>query len=535
MKDNRPRSGRMPFLPSALALALLAAGQSVYAAELANNDEYTIRWDNSLKYTLGARTSSPSSFYLNNPNTNDGDGAFGQGDLMTNRVDLLTEFDYTRKDRANSGLRISAAGWYDAVYQTSHAPIDAASYNPSSVPMDQFTDYAKKWAGGNAEVYDAFVHSGFDLGGHDLSFRLGRHTLTWGESLFLAGNGIAGGQAPVDVHKVLTVPGIQAKDFLMPVNQLSGAFSLNANWDLAGYYQLEFRPTRLMAPGTFLSPADVVFDGAERLILAPGFAVPRTESQRPPEHSGQWGLSAKYRNPASNWDFGAYYLRYTDKTPQLYLGLNSAFIPSNYFFVYPQNIDLLGLSASTHVGDANVAGEISVRNNMPLTSLGSALVVLPGAVADGRDNPLYATGRTLHAQVSTIWQMPRVSLWDTATLVGEIGANTLLETTRNEAARDTNTSRSAFMVGAQFEPGWYQVMPDVDISVPVTLSYNFNDKTPTVAGIGGARGGSLAVGVKFTYANNIKGGITYTKYLGDEDKNAFGDRDFVTFNLLYSF
>jgi hypothetical protein len=128
-----------------------------------------------------------------------------------------------------------------------------------------------------------------------------------------------------------------------------------------------------------------------------------------------------------------------------------------------------------------------------------------------------------------------VPLWDTATLVGEIGANTLLKTTRNEAARDTDTSRTAVMIGAQFEPGWYQVLPDIDISVPVTLSYNFNDKTPTVAGPGGARGGNLALGLKFTYANGLKGGITYTKYLGADDKNAFGDRDFVTFNLLYSF
>ena len=528
---------RNPLVPSAMVLALAAAGQSAIGAELANNDSVTIRWDNSVKYTLGARTASPSSFYLDNPNSNDGDGAFKKGGLVSNRVDLLTEFDFALKDAANSGLRVSAAGWYDAVYRKSHEPIDPATYNPTSVANDQFTSYARKWAGANAELYDAFVHSGFDLGGHNLSFRLGRHTLTWGESLFLASNGIAGGQAPVDVHKVLTVPGIQAKDFLMPVNQLSAAFSLTPNLDLAGYYQLEFRPTRLMAPGTFLSPADVVFDGAERLILGPGFAVPRSASQEPPERKGQWGVSAKYRNPASSWDFGAYYLRYTDKTPQLYLGLNSAFVPSNYFFVYPQNIELFGLSASTHVGDASVAGEVSVRNNTPLTSLGSALVVIPGVNdnADGRSNPLYAVGRSLHAQVSTIWQIPRVPLWDTATLVGELGANTLLKTTRNDAARDTNTSRTAVMIGTQFEPGWYQVLPDIDISVPLTLSYNFNDKTPAVAGPGGARGGNLALGLKFTYANGLKGGITYTTYLGADDKNAFGDRDFVTFNLLYSF
>ena len=360
MKRNHRGSARNRLAPSTIALALAAAGQTACAVELANNDSYTIRWDNSVKYTLGARTASPSSFYLDNPNSNDGDGAFKKGDLVTNRVDLLSEFDLTFKDAANSGLRVSAAGWYDAVYRKSHEPIPAGTYNPTSAANDQFTPYARKWAGTNAEIYDAFIHSGFDIGGHNLSFRLGRHTLTWGESLFLASNGIAGGQAPVDVHKVLMVPGIQAKDFLMPVNQLSAAFSLTSKLDLAAYNQLEFRPTRLTAPGTFLSPADVVFDGAERLILGPGFAVPRSASQKPPERKGQWGVSAKYRDPASSWDFGAYYLRYTDKTPQLYLALDGTFTPSRYFFVYPQNIELYGLSASTHVGDAS-ATEMAVR------------------------------------------------------------------------------------------------------------------------------------------------------------------------------
>lgn len=523
--------------PTAIAFVCWTFGSCAIAAELANNDSYTIRWDNSLKYTLGARTSDPSPYFLSNPNTNDGDGAFRKNDLVSNRVDLLSEFDLVFKDAANSGVRVSAAAWHDSVYRRSHEPLNPATYNPTSVSNDQFTPYARKWAGGNSEIYDAFVHSGFDLDGHNVSFRLGRHTLTWGESLMLASNGVAGGQAPVDVHKVLTVPGIQAKDFLMPVNQLSGAVSLNDNWDLAGYYQLEFRPTRLMAPGTFLSPADVVYDGAERLFVGPGFAVPRTASLLPPERKGQWGISAKYRNPASSWDFGAYYLRYTDKTPQLYMGLGNTFTPSNYFFVYPQNIELFGLSTSTHVGNANVAAEVSVRNNTPLTSLASALVVIPGVndSADGRSNPLYAVGRSLHVQASTIWQVPRTSLWETATLVGEIGANTLLKTTRNAAARDTNTSRTALMLAAQFEPGWYQALPNVDISIPLTVSYNFNSKTPAVAGPGGARGGNLAIGVKFTYANNLKGGLTFTKYLGADNKNAFADRDFVAFNLLYSF
>ena len=534
---RRTRPVRRAVATAAAAMAL----QPALAAELVNSEDMIVRWDNSLKYTLGARTTRPSPFYLDDINVNDGDAAFPErGDLVTHRLDLLSEFDLTLKDRANSGLRVSAAGWYDHVYRKSHAAIDPLSYNASSVPNDEFTGYARKWAGANVEIYDAFVHSAVDLGDHNLAFRLGRHTLTWGESLMLAGNGISAGQAPADVNKVLTVPGIQVKDFLMPVNQLSASFGLNRNWDLAGYYQLEFRPTRVPPPGTFFSPADLVFDGAEQLLLAPGFGVPLQGTVEPPERRGQWGLAAKYRNAETGADYGFYYLRYTDKTPQVILQLAggadpASWAPSNYFFVYPRNIEIFGVSTSTNVGDAGVAGEISIRNNMPLRSDAAQLVALPGQQVDGDKHPLYAVGRSLHYQVSTLWQLPRLPAWDTATLAAEFGGNTLLKTTRNEALRDTATARTSLALGLSIEPTWFQVLPDIDLSVPIALSYYFNDKPAAV--VNAAAGRNVAVGLKFAYggAQGIKGGINYTKQLGSNQSTAYGDRDFVTFNLLYSF
>lgn len=536
---TRTRSAQRPGQPAlnTLMLALLAGlGGTASAAELVNNDELQIRWDNSVKYTVGARVKSPTAYYLNDPNTNDADAAFKRGDLITNRLDWLTEFDLSLKDKANSGLRISAAGWYDNVYRGSHDAIDPTTYNATSVSNTQYTAYARKWAGQGADLLDAFVHTGFDLGSHNLGLRLGRHTLMWGESLLLANNGISAAQAPVDVQKVLTVPGIQVKDFLMPVNQLSASFGLNEHWDLAGYYQLEFRKSRIPAPGTYFSPADVVFDGAESIIAVPGvFSFPRTASQQPPKRGGQYGLAAKFRDPAVGWDFGAYYLRYTAKTPTLHTQLMSVpapafFIPSNYFFIYPQKIDLFGLSTSGHIGDANVAGEVSLRNNMPLES---SVALLPGQLADGDKNAQYAKGRALTFQVSTIWQVPRSPLWETASLVAEAGGNTLLKVTDNPAARDTTKGRTSLLTAISFEPGWYQLLPDVDVYVPLNVTYNFNKRDAVV--IGDARGGSASVGLKFNYANSIKGGVSYTHYLGADTNTPWGDRNFVTFNVNYSF
>lgn len=528
-------TGHRPAL-NAIVLALLAG--SAGAAELVNDDGLQIRWDNSVKYTVGVRTKEPTAFYLDNPNTNDGDAPFKRGDLITNRLDWLTEFDLSLKDKARSGFRISAAGWYDNVYRGSHDAVPTATYNATSVGNTEYTAYARKWAGQGADLLDAFVHTGFDIGSHNLGLRLGRHTVMWGESLLLANNGISAAQAPVDVQKVLTVPGIQVKDFLMPVNQLSASFNLNDNWDLAGYYQLEFRKSRIPAPGTYFSPADVVFDGAESIIAVPGvLTFPRIGGPTPSKKNGQWGLAAKFRDPAVGWDFGAYYLRYTAKTPVLQTnlvplppGAPAPFMPVSYYFVYPENIELFGLSTSGHVGDANVAGEMSIRNNMPLES---NVVLFPGQSGDGRGNVQYATGRVLTFQASTIWQVPRSPLWETATLVAEAGGNTLLEVTKNEAVRDTTKGRTSLLTAISFEPGWYQLLPDVDVFVPLNLTYNFNKRDAVV--IGDPRGGSASVGLRFNYANSIKGGLSYTHYLGSDTNTPWGDRNFVTLNVNYSF
>ena len=80
-----------------------------------------------------------------------------------------------------------------------------------------------------SEFLDAFVFAKGDLGeGRLASIRAGKHTVLYGESLFFGSNGIAGGQAPVDVIKLLSVPGTQFKEIIMPVGQLSGQIQLHA-------------------------------------------------------------------------------------------------------------------------------------------------------------------------------------------------------------------------------------------------------------------------------------------------------------------
>ena len=68
------------------------------------------------------------------------------------------------------------------------------------------------------------MFGGFDLGNVPVSLKAGRHTLYWGESLFLGGNlhGIAYAQNPLDLQKGFATPGVEAKELFRPLNQLSG-------------------------------------------------------------------------------------------------------------------------------------------------------------------------------------------------------------------------------------------------------------------------------------------------------------------------
>ena len=53
-----------------------------------------MRWDNTVRYNLGVRAQSQDPAILGNPNFDDGDRNFSNGSLVTNRFDVLSEFDF---------------------------------------------------------------------------------------------------------------------------------------------------------------------------------------------------------------------------------------------------------------------------------------------------------------------------------------------------------------------------------------------------------------------------------------------------------
>ena len=547
------RSARRVVTPLA-AMALATIGSSAMALDLNPDGDWQVRWDNTLKYSAGYRLNSPSAEMISpvsvRANADDGDRSFAKG-LVSNRADILSEFD-AQKD--GFGIRLSAAAWYDTVYNQANDHDSPISANRSSVPYNEFTPGTRDVAGRKAEMLDWFVFGRNEVADKTLSYRLGQHSLIWGTSMFFGMNGIAKGMAPIDVYK-LNIPGTQAKETTIPVPQLSSTLQLTDDTSIEGYVQFKYRATRLHPAGSFLSSTDMLGDGAERMFIGNPTAN-RCGSTAVPvaqrfnncylnytgidegDRSNNFGFALNTRSEALNADIGFYAISYRDTSTVIQT--NTA--GGTYKLVVPEDdVRAVGLSIARLVGDANVGMELSFRDNQPLAAKEGVVTAA---------DPSYAKGRTVHANVSWTLLSGAAGFWDGSSLVGEFAANHVMSIDdvrtkiggRFPVGTDkVNTDKHKSSAGARviFTPTWYQVAAGIDLSVPVNVGWSFRGASmiDTSFPFGGSpdRGGEVILGVTGTYLNRWIANLSYINYLGEPDRQAVLDRDYVRFSLQTTF
>lgn len=511
------------------------------------NPDLRMSWDNTIKYSAAwrlnnARDSVADSSVGVQANTNDGSQNFDRG-LISNRFDLLTEFDLRYK--RNYGLRLSGAAWYDDVYNKSNdnpGDLGGALVNSTSVRHDRFTDETEKLHGRKAELLDAFVYGRFTVADMGLNLRAGRFTQLYGESLFFGNNGIAGAQTSLDLIKALSVPNSQFKEIMRPTGQVTAQLQINSNVSVGAYYQLEWRKSRLPAAGSYFSFADFVDEGGETVLLDVG-PVFRTGDIEP-SNSGQGGVQVKIKS--GNYEYGIYAAQFHDKMPQFYLYPDTG----RYEQVFGENIRTLGFSVSTLVGETNVAAEMSYRHDMPLVASGNT-VILPQALgADGDNRAAYPVGNTAHFNLSALSLFRENSLWDAASFIGEFAFNRRLSVSDNRDQLDPLATRDAGALQFIFTPEYYQVMPGLDLHVPVGVGYGLFGRS-SVNGVlfPSEGGGNVSVGLKAEYQKVWQASINATHFYGssgsvikyDTDvpelsyQNFHGDRDFISLSIQRTF
>jgi Protein of unknown function (DUF1302) len=538
---------RLRLRPVAVATSLATAAGCSFGAPIdLGNPDIELRWDNTVKYSAAVRAKSPSDTltqFVPPPaggatvpaalNGDDGDRNFKNRGLISNRFDLLSEMDIVyRKD---FGARVSAAAWYDAVYNRGNTNDSPATNNSLSVPANEFTEATRNLHGRKAEVLDAFAFGATDVGTARVSGRLGRHTVLWGESLFYGANAIAGTQSPVDAIKAASVPGSTTKEIIRPVGQASGQVQLSQALTLMGYYQYEWERTRLPAAGSYFSAADFLFDGGERIRVAPG--VPNGIARGPDieaKDSGQFGLALRTR--LSDFDLGAYATRFHAKTPVIYARPGVGGVPGamigQYQEVFPEGIKSFGVSGTTTVNTVNVAAEVSVRRGTPLTS--DPQTVIGPTLADNNDNPLYAIGNSAHANFSLIWSMPRFFLSAEPSLTMEVAYNQMTSCTRNctptaaggfraNGALDPGADRRAAAVRAAFAAPQRNVTDGLDLTPSISVGYN-HGKSPVVQ-LGPDNGGDYTLTLAGNYVTVWDFSLAYTGYYGKANTATYGSTD----------
>lgn len=538
-----------PFGRSALALACgLACALPALAIELASDDPDTkVRLDFTPKYSLAYRLKDPSAV-LASPaargdggvtNENDGDSNFRKG-VVSNRVDLLTEFDLSR---GNWGLRLSHAAWYDSKYLRGNANDGTLGVsNFAGQAANQFVPATVDQHGRGQQLLDAFVYGKGTLGSLPATVRIGKHALQYGESLFFGQNGIAAAQGPVDIAKIVSVPNWQFKEVLLPVEQISGTLQVAEGLTLGGYYQFKWRPSKIPGVGSYFSNQDYI-GGGRVYFGAPLPPVLNTDNSRDqlPGNSGQFGGQLRWSPAGSAYEYGLYAARYHDKTPAVPV---FDLINGNVHKVYAKGIKTFGASVTSSAGQLNWALEGSVRADAPLTSdpavLGGAPFMPPANCDGSAANPCYAIGKTAHLNLSGIYVLNKSSLWDGGALVAELAWNRVMSVTKNPSAvgfggLDPNTTRSAAAFRMIFEPQYFQVLPGLDLSIPVGLGYNFGGRSSAIFNFAGgaSKSGDLSIGVKGKYQNAWNFGVSYTAFFGKE--NTFTVADASTPTRMLSF
>ncbi|MGM8933966.1 DUF1302 domain-containing protein [Pseudomonas neustonica] len=477
-------------------------------------------------------------------------------------------------------------------------------------------------------LLDAFVYHNYFIGNNPGNVRLGRQVVSWGESTFIQNS--INSINPVDVA-ALRRPGAELKEGLLPVEMLYLSQGLTENLSMEAFYQLKFAPYALDNCGTFFG-ADTLAEGCtDRLVVAGGDApqgdpslvtglgsryIVRARHNKEASDDGQFGVAFRYFAPELNdSEFGFYAMNYHSRAPFYsnivgtsitsfsagtpqgtgVVGLDGTTGPAGYFFEYPEDIRLYGVSFQTSVSGVSLGGEFSYRPNMPMqintgdmsrTALFAGLGVpgsdnthkgLEGAVAAGDYLQGYDRKEFYQAQVTAIKFIDRVLGASRLSLVGEAGVNYiggLGDTTKY--GRDSLFGQSPYVAGdtgaegtcaSQVNPvsgdpenaasdgyqnSWcendgfytdwsygYRVRASLDYS-NVFAGVNLKPSlawSHDVEGYGpnfNEDAKSISIGLDADYANKYSAGISYTNFF-DGKYNTNVDRDFASLNFSVSF
>lgn len=514
--------------PPSLSIVAVAVAASLSGSAMAfqfdvDNQDLQIRWDNTVRYNVGWRMEKRDDTLGDSWALQAGEYRFDRGDTVTNRIDLLSEFDVVYN--MYHGFRVSGAAWYDAAYDgdVKGNPAYQAAGLGTAYPNNKYTGTVKRYYTQSAELLDAFVFTRLNLGAVPVDLKAGRHNIYWGESLFTPIHGVSYSQGPVDFRKAVATPGSEAKELFLPLNQLSATAQITDSISVAAQYYLEWKPYRIYEGGTYFTFADPFFQEGTNFLGIPYGGDLDSGPDKVPGDAGSWGVSVKASQEFGT--FGLYYRKFDDKVPAV-LGTYSGGGLVELHNAYAEDVKLWGVSLSKQIGGMSVGAEVVHRKNTALNTVFGA--------------PGLARGDSWHALVNTIAFIGKTPLFDSATFLAELSYSRLDKVygstrgnfnhvdhscasdpfgTPGGKKSDGCATDDAWGISMTFTPLWYQVLPSVDLTMPIHYDRGLKGNSPVPFG-GNEDSGTWSIGLGADYKGKYKFDIAYTDYFGDYKSGA---------------
>ena len=587
-----------------MGIASLAMHASAASFDL--NKDWKLETNTSLSFGHSWSTQDPDSALLYKPdalsigkkgssvdiNGDNGRANFEKGDAISQIVKGLTEF---RLNGNQQGAVVSTKYWYDHAYETGTG--DFTTFDDSAWPR------LAKFKG--IDLWDAYIWKNFKFeNGQSLDLKLGKHALNWGKSQFFQ-NGL--NSVSAFDFAAMNRPGGDVKERIIPVEMFSFVAGLTDKTKLEGFYQFKFRPSVIDGCGTFFEVSDVFAENCGPLLIGgPGvtsdqamngpldFTVGRLSSEYAKD-SGQYGIAIKQTiSSLNNAELGAYYANYHSRIMHFDGITVTAPGVSNYhtariLSVYPEDIQMYGLSLTGRAGKTSIFSELNYKPKMPLHFNSTDMVY---AQALFSDTPITQPGETLElgeringfAEVpvtqftlGAAGAIPNVLGANSLSLVGELGVNHIGDTDQYNFGRSGAFGRSGLSTGA-YDPDkldTYCIPPKTaqlsdqeihdlntkycnddgffeewSLGYRVRGALSYNDLLPQstvspslmfrhdVKGYGpNFQEGQMALsaGVSINYQKKYTTELSYTNFFGSNEFSVLDDRDFASLVFKMNF
>lgn len=576
MNNKKTKLFLYPNKAALLGMGILLTSFNNLASEfsLGANDEVSGTFNISVGYATSFRAEDKE------PDSN----ALGLNELselrVPNRWDRVSQIfssDFSLDlSWQNLGIIVSGTYQYDTEIMNgdSISPLSTTllSGEPNSTGINgNWSKATEDYAGNYFELLDAYIYGEFYLEDTPLEVRLGKQVINWGEGLYLL-DGVSA-QVPLNYNKLVT-PGSELKEGYIGNNAIHLMLGIGEFSSFSVYYQMEWNRAELPPQGT-LYGYDVLYRGGTEAIegLGIGYRDPDQEAKS----QGQWGAS--FRTLIEDTEFGIYYSRYHEPLPFLestedilsvfemvsLLGVDASIqnelideggnpLVCNFTSVlctkqiWPENIDMLGMSFSTNVGAVALAGEVAYRPNRPLmkqTSPG----VLGGIGAFGSINGenSITERNTVNASLNAIWlSRGGVLGLDSQTLIGQLGVDYIDGNTINVAPNYSKTrnkhdhslpyintaDNTSLGVIAEWNGEWQSVYPNVNISLSVFIQHDFHGTSHFYGNF--AEGRTIgSINLKGQVGNAWEASLGYSMI--NHDESDYEDLDTINFDMNYKF